>query len=146
MLVAAAAVLTYPFVPATDIGSTVIAELTQLMAARPAFDLRLLRTAWFGDEVLWLAPDDPRPLRALTDAAHAAFPHLPPYGGQFKDPVPHLTVAHSTALTQMRAAERAVREHLPIRARITAVTLLIQSDPAGMWEPLKRFSLGSSAG
>ena len=86
-----------------------------------------------GDEVLWLAPEDPRPFRILTELVHIAFPDFPPFEGQFEDVVPHLTVAHGCALDDMRTAERAVEQHLPIEGRARKVTLMVQADDSGTW-------------
>jgi hypothetical protein len=35
----------------------VIGELRRILAGTAAFDFQLTRTAWFGDEILWLAPE-----------------------------------------------------------------------------------------
>src|SRR2546421_9595939 len=80
----------YPFVPAPpDAG--VLDRVRELVGAMPAFEYRLTHTAWFGAEVLWLAPEDDRPFRALTSSICAAFPEFLPYQGKF-EPVPHLTI------------------------------------------------------
>ena len=50
------------------------------------------RTRWFGEDVLWLAPEPDQPFRALTTALHSAFPQCPPFGGIYPDVVPHLTI------------------------------------------------------
>jgi 2'-5' RNA ligase superfamily len=135
----------FPFIPAMSISPTVTAELARLLATQPAFDMHLVDTAWFADEVLWLAPANPQPLRALTDLIFEAFPGFPPLGGLYDDPIPHLTVAHGCELSQMQAAEAAVREHLPVQAHVGAVTLLVQSADNGTWGPLRRFRLGPAA-
>jgi hypothetical protein len=97
-------------------------------AGTAAFDFRLIRTARFGDEVLWLAPENPQPFRNLTQLVHTAFPDFPPYEGQLDHIVHHLTVGHGSDVEQMKAAERAVQRHLPIRGQVREVTLLVQVD------------------
>lgn len=51
-----------PFMPPRAIGPVALARLEYLFAALSRFRFQLDRTAWFGDEVLWLAPPDPGPL------------------------------------------------------------------------------------
>lgn len=43
----------------------------------------------------------------------------------------------------MEAAEKEVQACLPIRARITEVTLLIQSEDSSTWEPHTRLTLAN---
>ncbi|WP_319460873.1 2'-5' RNA ligase family protein [Micromonospora sp. RTP1Z1] len=123
----------FPFVPPAQIDLVVVAELRRIFAGTAAFDFRLTRTAWFGDEVLWLAPEDPQPFRILTELVHTAFPDFPPFEGQFDDVVPHLTVAHGCDSADMQAAERALEQHLPILGRARKMTLIAQADDSGTW-------------
>jgi hypothetical protein len=44
--------------------------------------------------------------------------------------IPHLTVADDASLTDLLAAEAAVRPHLPIAAKATEVTLMAGPSPA----------------
>jgi 2'-5' RNA ligase len=67
----------FPFMPPHAIDAAVLAELERLFAGAWRFSVRLDHTDWFGDEVLWLAPQDPAPFRALTQRVHAAFPAFP---------------------------------------------------------------------
>jgi len=131
----------YPFLPPAEIGPPVLAELERLFAAVSSFRFRLGRTAWFGQEVLWLAPGDPGPFSALTERVFRAFPAFPPYGGQFEVVVPHLTVGDSQPLSDLRAAEESVRPCLPIDAHATAVTLIIQRPGQKQWVKAAGFRL-----
>src|SRR5262245_55849201 len=96
----------FPFMPVADLAPTTLAHLSRLLATKPAFSIDLTRTAWFADQVLWLAPEDPQPFHDLTDLVHAAYPNFPPYRGVHEDLVPHLTVAHGCELPQMQDAEQ----------------------------------------
>ena len=131
----------FPFMPPPAIGPAALTELEHLLAAVRQFRFQLDYTAWFGDDVLWLAPRDPGPFRALTRAVVEAFPAFPPYGGQFGDSTPHLTVGHGHPVTSLRAAEEAVRPHLPIDAQATAVTLVTQQSTGGLWTKAATFTL-----
>jgi hypothetical protein len=127
--------------PPQAIGPAALTGLKDLFAAVSQFRLQLDRTAWFGDEVLWLAPRDPGPFRALTRAVVQAFPAFPPYEGQFGDSTPHLTVGHGHPLTDLRAAEESVQAHLPIGAQATAVTVVTQQSTGGQWTKAASFTL-----
>lgn len=116
----------YPFVSPADIDDTVLARLAVAVGTVRAFDCVFPRSAWFGDDVLWLAPEPDAPFRELTRAVVAAFPAHQPYGGAYAEPTPHLTVGELRlgSPDQLAAAERAVRAHLPIRARVEQAVLL----------------------
>ncbi|MFI0716367.1 2'-5' RNA ligase family protein [Streptomyces inhibens] len=45
------------------------------------------------DRVLYLVPEPDAELRRLTEVIADQWPEAPPYGGQFTEIVPHLTVA-----------------------------------------------------
>jgi 2'-5' RNA ligase len=131
----------FPFMLPEAIGLPVLGQLERLFALVGGFRFQLARTAWFGDEVLWLAPRDPAPFRALTDRVYEAFPAFPPFGGRYSDVVPHLTVGQGHLVADMRAAEESVREHLPIEARAAAVTLMTEQSAGGQWARAARFTL-----
>lgn len=61
-----------------------------------------------------------------------AFPERSPYGGQFPEVVPHLTVGDHGTVEQLHAAESAVRPHLPILGSAHAVSLMVQH-AGGRW-------------
>jgi 2'-5' RNA ligase len=137
----------YPFLPPALIDDAVLASLAALFAAVSAFGFTLDRVGWFGDDVVWLGPRDARPFRTLTTLTWEAFPACAPYGGQYADVIPHLTVGHLGDQAALRAAGEAVRPHLPIEAAATEVTLMAGPYPGaagtlpGQWRPLAAFPL-----
>jgi 2'-5' RNA ligase len=131
----------FPFVPAAEFNDAVMARLAELFRSASAFEYRLVRTEWFGNAVLWLAPDAAEQFRELTSRASTAFPDYLPYEGQFEDVVPHLTVADHGPFDAICAAEQAVAEHLPITSVARAVTLLVEQR-SGNWETGASFHLG----
>ena len=139
----------YPFLPTASVDGAVLASLHGLFAGFAPFDVTLDRVSWFGEEVVWLAPRDDRPFRALTGAAFAAFPGCPPYGGGYADVIPHLTIGDGGDPARMRSAAQAVRRHLPVEARVTEVTLMTgpapgnPASPPGQWRTLTTFPLGA---
>ena len=133
----------FPFVPPGLIESADLERLRALFAAMEPFDYVFGRTAWFDQNVLYLAPQDPEPFRELTLRVHRTFPAYPPFEGEFEEVVPHLTVGYGMDLAHLRAAERDVVEHLPIAGRATEVVLLTQSDGARTWTRTGTFPLGA---
>ena len=130
-----------PFAAPGKIGPPVLDSLSRLFCAVPRFRFRLVRTAWFGEQVLWLAPEDDGPFRTLTELVHGAFPACPPYGGVFDDVIPHLTVGLGQPLADLRAAEESLRPQLPIEASADAVTLMTGPVSGGRWSRVARFPL-----
>ena len=132
----------YPFVPPAEIDDADVARLRTAARAVPAFDATFARTGWFDEDVVYLAPEPAEPFRRLTRAVHAAFPLYPPYGGEFDDLTPHLTVGHLGTVDQRRAAEAAVQRHLPLATRVDRLTLLVGSEAPMSWRVLRELPLG----
>ena len=135
----------YPFVPPAEVDAAVLARLGAAIGTVPAFDCEFSRTDWFGDDVLWLAPEPDAPFRALVQAVVGAFPAHQPYGGLYDDVIPHLTVGELRlgSADELAAAERAVREHLPIRARVDRAVFLAGRPAPDSWRPVAEFPLHS---
>lgn len=132
----------YPFLPPDEIDDGVLAEVAVGVGAVPAFDVRFERTGWFGDEVLWLAPQPSAPLRELTTRVWQRFPHCAPYEGAHPELIPHLTVGDHAAVTDLREAEMIVSAALPIRARVTHARLICGSTAPNSWRTMTKFPLG----
>lgn len=134
----------YPFVPPMDVDDRVLAALAAAIRTVPAFDCVFPGTAWFGDDVLWLAPEPDAPLRELVAAVVREFPAHLPYGGLYDEPIPHLTVGELRlgSADALAAAERAVHTHLPIRARVDRAVLLAGRPERDSWRPVAEFGLG----
>lgn len=129
----------YPFLTTTDIGAPELAALTTLAAGHPAFDLEFQGCGRFPG-VLYLAPEPEAPLRALTAAVWARWPQTPPYGGQFGDPIPHLTVADGATDPDSRRAESDLTAGLPLRCRVDRLDLV--AFDGRRWAPAASFPLG----
>jgi hypothetical protein len=134
----------YPFVPPGQITPTVIQMATAAVRSVPAFGCRFADTDWFGEDVLWLAPEPAGPFRALTAAVHAAFPQYPPFSGAFADVIPHLTVGDQPegGISALRAAEAQVLPMLPVRTRVSRAWLMTGTQAPGSWQRLAAFPLG----
>ncbi len=130
----------YPFIPAGQLDAPIRQRLARLFGAVPSFGFVLDHVGWFDAEVVWLGPRDPAPFRGLTDRVFAEFAAYPPFGGQFDEVVPHLTVGHRKPTAGLRAAEAAVQPHLPIEGVLRAVSLWTQ-DRDERWQRVARFDL-----
>jgi hypothetical protein len=132
----------FPFLPPETIDPATLTTLGELFADVSRFSFRMDSTGWFGEDVLFLAPRDPGPFRALTERVFQAYPAFPPFEGQFDDVVPHLTVGHGHPLNVLRDAEKSVQAQLPIEGSATAVILMTQESTAGPWARTATFALG----
>ena len=143
----------YPFGPLDELDGSVISRLRRLFAAQEPFEVEFGSARWFGDDVLWLAPDDPRPFVAMTEAVRAGYPEWQPYGGAFATVVPHLTVGDNTeaagrfaSASQLRTAETAVLRRLPLRDLADRVLLMAGKREPNSWRVLEEFRLGHGPG
>lgn len=106
----------YPFARARKLTRELLGAARAIAADTAPFRVRFERTGWFGDTTLWL---DPRPqprLDGLIARCMAAFPQFPPYGGEFDEVIPHLTIATGRSAQEAKEAERKVLPELPITA------------------------------
>jgi 2'-5' RNA ligase len=131
----------YPFVPPADIGDGVLAALREVLSAAPAFEIEFSRVAWFGEDVVWWAPEPAAPFVDLTRAVATRF-GLQPYGGAYRDVVPHLTIGHGAPLPRLRAAEAAVIAGPPVNARARSALVMTGSRDPGSWTTVAEVPLG----
>jgi 2'-5' RNA ligase len=131
----------FPFVAPAHLDDDVLARVARVIGEVPRFRYAFRRTAWFDDRVLWLAPDDDGPFRALTHRIWREFPDHPPFEGEFDDVVPHLTVGHQHPREVLEQAEIEVRTGLPIEGTAEEAVLLAQDEPGGRWHRSATFPL-----
>lgn len=121
----------FPFLPAGRLGGDVLARLAELCAMVPVLDVEFRRVSRFPDH-LYLEPEPAGEFVTLTETIAAAWPETPPYGGEFADVVPHLTVAAGVGDRQQLAAiEADLLGRLPIRTRLTHACLYVRE--SGRW-------------
>jgi 2'-5' RNA ligase len=131
----------YPFVPPAEITPGVVHELVGLIGRIAPFDFVLARTARFPN-VVYLAPEPAQPFSRLTKAVCERWPGFPPYGGEFDEVVPHLTVVErgdGDDIGILDAVERDIVRGVPIQARAGEVWLMQGN---GRWSVRARFPLG----
>jgi 2'-5' RNA ligase len=132
----------YPFLPPEQLDDAALAAVAEVCAATPRFTTTLARVRWFGETVVWLAPEPDEAFRKLTAALWRRFPQTPPYGGVFDDVVPHLTIGHDAGRPALAAAEHAVTPHLPIGVDADVVRLIRGSSGVQPWITVREFPLG----
>ncbi|MEV0430889.1 2'-5' RNA ligase family protein [Micromonospora sp. NPDC050495] len=132
----------YPFLPPDRITDEVIADLGRICAATPRFAVSFAEVKWFGDAVVWLAPDPDDAFRQLTAAVWRRFPETAPYGGAYAEVVPHLTIGHDAPKPVLAEAAEAVAGRLPIRATVEAVRLISGTAAPDSWHTRHEFALG----
>ncbi|MGO4957271.1 2'-5' RNA ligase family protein [Luteococcus sp. Sow4_B9] len=136
----------YPFKPFDVMSPDDLARLRDLFRAAAPFQVDLRSTGWFGEDVLFLEPQDPAPIIELTRRVEAAFPEHPIYGGVFDGIRPHLTVGHDCGVETLRQIEDSVAPLLPITHQATAIQLwsgpALSTRQTG-WQLVDTFPLGT---
>ncbi|MFF1715419.1 2'-5' RNA ligase family protein [Streptomyces sp. NPDC058268] len=137
----------HPFAAPARITDGMLEDVRTCLAEVPAFTCTFSKVAWFGQDVMWLAPEPDTPFRRLTDIVWRQFPEFPPYRGTHPEPTPHLTVG-STRLADLAGMQRAagdLRAKLPIDARIDRVRLIAGTEAPGSWRNVAEFALPPTA-
>lgn len=120
----------YPFLPPTRLTDGVLAQLHEICARFAVIEVEFRSASRFPNH-LYLEPEPPDELVALTQAITVAWPETPPYGGAFDEIVPHLTVAQVASRQQLSEIEADLRSRLPIRTRLTHACVYLRE--SGRW-------------
>ncbi|HEY2283315.1 MAG TPA: 2'-5' RNA ligase family protein [Solirubrobacteraceae bacterium] len=128
--------LLYPFLPARSIDGDTEAALASLLLEIPAFEFALSGIGRFPG-VVYLAPEPAERFVALTEALVARWPEQQPYGGDYPEMIPHLTVSYGAPIPDGLA------ERLPLAARAEEVWLMSRAGSG--WVRRQSFRLGSPA-
>jgi 2'-5' RNA ligase len=135
----------FPFAAPDAISGAVIEMAAAAVASVRAFECEFASICWFGDDVVWLAPEPAGPFRALTNMVHAAFPQFPPFGGVYADVVPHLTIGNGPdgGSAALRAAEAEVTPALPVRTQVRHAWLMTGTQALASWRVMAELPLGT---
>ncbi|MGW1239684.1 2'-5' RNA ligase family protein [Streptomyces bobili] len=114
----------FPFLHESRIDSSVLTAVGEVIGRHRPFEARLERCGRF-PEILYLVPEPDIPFRRLTEAIADRWPETPPFGGQFDEVVPHLTIAQGQDDAVLEDAETDLRSRLPVTARVSSVDLMI---------------------
>ncbi|MEU4391808.1 2'-5' RNA ligase family protein [Kribbella sp. NPDC023855] len=82
-----------------------VQRLEDAVADLEPFELTFSTAGQFPNGTAWLRPEPFDQVRDLIATVLAAFPECPPYGGEFPDPHPHLTIASSAQGSPALVAE-----------------------------------------
>lgn len=128
----------FPFLEGDRIDAHVCSDLTDLIGSRQAIDLRFETCGRFPG-VLYLAPEPDVQLRRLTESIADRWPEAPPYGGQFTEAVPHLTVADGQEDAVLDEIEADLVGRLSFTSRVASVDLMVHDGTK--WQERASFAL-----
>ncbi|MFE4378028.1 2'-5' RNA ligase family protein [Streptomyces cyaneofuscatus] len=129
----------FPFLDVSRIDDGVRAAIREVVGRHRSFEARFDHCGRFPG-VLYLAPASDTGFKRLTDAAVERWPENPPFGGQFDEVVPHLTVAQGQDEAVVEQAEAGLLPGLPVVTRVSAVDLLVHDGTR--WRQRGSFPLG----
>ena len=130
-----------PFMDPALITPEILSRAQHALNRTPAFSFSLGKVGRFPGTA-YLAPEPAAPFIAMTLALVQAFPDFPPYGGEHQGVIPHLTVAHGSALDADAAAAELQARLLAqgaVHASCTEVALIENS--SGRWQDFHIFRL-----
>jgi len=136
--------LLYPFVRPAEMDHATLSKLVEVATRVSPFDAEFDDFGWFADQVVWLAPSHREQFENLVLQVMDAFPECPPYGGTFGEVVPHVTIGERGDVNLMRAAVNAIRPQLPLKSRVTSLSIMAGSTAPGSWHVVERVALSSA--
>jgi 2'-5' RNA ligase len=133
----------YPFMPVSRLSADRRTELSTTLASTKAFTFTLDAIGWFDNRVMYITPNPSQPFVELTSCVSSRYPDWPPYGGTYREIVPHLSVAQDEGFYRMRWAASRVARRLPLRAHATEAWLMAYSVTTRRWRLADVFPLGT---
>ena len=127
-----------PFVP--DLDSESAAEVARIAAVTAPFEIAMDRIDTFPNGVIHLVPDPDLPFRDLTARLVAAFPDCPPYGNQYPDTRPHLTLDWTSDTVSEASTRSLLGDLVPARCTVDRLDLAWYQE--GGCRVLRSWSLG----
>jgi 2'-5' RNA ligase len=128
----------FPFLDESRIDDGVLAAIGEVIGRHRPFEARFELCGRFPG-ILYLVPEPDLPFRRLTEAIVDRWPEAPPFGGQFDEVVPHLTIAQGQNDAVLDEAEAGLRSRLPVAVRVTSVDLMVHDGTK--WQQRASFAL-----
>jgi hypothetical protein len=116
-----------PFAPRSSLTPARLDVIGDLVRSHLPVTVDLVRLEQFPEGMVWLAPEDPKPFRALTEVLWREFPDYPPYGGQFDEVIPHLSLGRLPVDVDFDSIGPVVEPLLPVRTIVDTVQLVLWS-------------------
>lgn len=116
--------LVVPWVPPDQLTPEHLRQLRNIVENSRPFAFELTRPCWFGERVLWLAPEPTAPFLDLTQRLAGYF-GTPPWEGEFDEVVPHLTIGHVGDRVALDEAADAIKAHLPLWCEASEVWVMV---------------------
>ena len=101
-----------PFDP--DPSEEALRTVAEIAASTRRIGTRLADLGQFPNGIIHLVPDPADELRELTQRLMEAFPEHPPYGGEFDDVRPHLTVDAASDAVSLASTAHLLRDVVPV--------------------------------
>ena len=79
-----------------DPGDSDLRRLEEAVSFVEPYELSFPTAGQFHNGTAWLRPEPFDAVRSLLLSVFEAFPECPPYGGEFPDPHPHLTISSAS--------------------------------------------------
>ena len=128
----------FPFLDESRIDSGACAAIGEVIGRHRSFEARFEHCGRFPG-ILYLVPEPDIPFRRLTEAIADRWPETPPFGGQFDEVVPHLTIAQGQDDAELEEAEADLRSRLPVTGRVSSVDLMVHDGTR--WQQRASFAL-----
>ncbi|MEU6277124.1 2'-5' RNA ligase family protein [Streptomyces populi] len=128
----------FPFLHESRLDGGTLAAVGDVIGRHRSFETGFERCGRFPG-ILYLAPEPDAPFRALTEAVADRWPETPPFGGEFAEVVPHLTVAQGQDDAVLDEAEADLRGRLPVVTRVGSVDLMVHD--GSRWRQRASFAL-----
>jgi hypothetical protein len=116
-----------PFAPRSSLTPARLDAIGELVRSHLPVTVDLVRLERFAEGMVWLAPEDPKPFRALTEGLWREFPDYPPYGGQFDEVIPHLSLGRLPFDVDFESIGPVIEPLLPVRTVVDTVQLVVWS-------------------
>lgn len=100
-----------------------LVAMAGIVSAAPSFGFGLDAVDTFPNGIIHLPAEPAEPFRALTRAVLERFPDHAPYGGQFVDPVPHVTLDAVGPGVDASRVRELLGDRVPVDCRAREVQL-----------------------